>query len=93
MESKIESKTIADLAFFILWSIAGWCNKPLMQTICFIGVIVITILCIFYFIKIMQKGEKQLKIKAVKEMVHQIIFASAFSLMHILANPQILVFN
>ena len=91
MESKFESKSIADLAFFILWSIAGWCHKPLMQTICFIGVILITILCILYFIKIIRRNDKTLRIKAVKETIHQIIFASAFSLMHILANPQILV--
>ena len=93
MESKLESKSIANLAFFILWSIAGWCNKPLMQSICFIGVILITILCLFYCIKIIKEDDKTFKIKAVKEMIHQIIFVLAFSLMHILSIPKIFVFN
>ena len=93
MESKLESKSTANLTFFILWSIAGWCHKPLMQSICFIGVFLITILCLFYFIKIIRGDDKALKIRAVKAMIHQLIFVSAFSLMHILSNPKIFVFN
>jgi hypothetical protein len=40
-----------------------------------------------------REEDKTLKIRAVKEMIHQMIFVSAFSLMHILSNPKIFVFN
>lgn len=93
MEEKSDIFTTENLSAFILWNIADWCNKPLMQTICICGIIVITITSITYYIKMLKQNNKQLQIKAIKAITHQLIFSVIFITMHIIKYPTVFIGN